>query len=195
MQTKGPNPITQLQSNTHPIIQVYFEFAHLKQLYRQGWLTRGISPERCESVAEHTFGVAVLAMFLAEAYFPDLDTLKILRMALIHDFGEVYAGDIIPGDKIPPEEKHHLEKEAATQIFKGLPPGEDYLNLWEEFENGASPEARFIRQIDKLEMALQASVYEHLKLGHLPEFFNSASAEISSPKLETILKELEALRI
>ena len=195
MQLKSPNPKSTLEEkNTHSIIRAYFEYVHLKQLYRQGWLARGISPERCETVAEHTFGVAVTAMLLAEAHYPEMDVLKILRMALIHDFGEIYAGDIIPGDEVSPEEKYILEKEAINRIFEGLPNGEDYLHLWEEFESGASPEARFVRQIDKLEMALQASVYEHLNLGHLPEFFKSAGAEISSPTLKTILNELEALK-
>ncbi len=194
MKTKAPHPVSALQNNSLPIIQAYFELAHLKQLYRQGWLARGIPAERCESVAEHTFGVAVTGMLLADAHFPELDSHKILRMALIHDFGEVYAGDIIPGDAISPEEKHQREKEAVTRIFKGLPNGEVYLALWEEFETGATAEASFVRQIDKLEMALQASVYEHQNLGDLTEFYRSAGKEISSPELENILKELEALR-
>jgi putative hydrolase of HD superfamily len=192
MKTKAPNPISRLQGSQSPIIHAYFEFAHLKQLYRQGWLARGVPEKSCESVAEHTFGVAVTAMLLADAYFPNLDMLKILRMALIHDFGEIYAGDIIPGDQITSEEKHTLEKEAISQIFKGLPNGENYLSLWLEFESGISPEARFVRQIDKLEMALQASVYEHLSFGKLPEFYRSAGQEISTAELQTILQELEA---
>ncbi len=191
MKTKAPHPITTLKTTPQPIIQAFFEFVHLKQLYRQGWLARGIPAERCESVAEHTFGVATTAMILADSYFSDLDPLKVLRMALIHDFGEIYAGDFIPEDEITPEEKHHLEKEAVTQIFEGLPNGEEYLALWEEFESGGSPEAKFIRQIDKLEMALQASVYEHQNMGELPEFYRSASEEITSPELKSILEELD----
>jgi putative hydrolases of HD superfamily len=194
MKTKGPNPITSLQGSDNALIHAYFEYVHLKQLYRQGWLVRGIPTDRCESVAEHTFGVAVTAMLLADAHFPMLDKLKILRMALIHDFGEIYAGDIIPRDEVAPEEKHTLEKRAINQIFIGLPQGEDYFNLWLEFEDGASLEARFIRQIDKLEMALQASVYEHLNLGELPEFYRSAAEEITNPELKSILEELGGLK-
>lgn len=194
MKVKGPNPVSNFQGSNAPIIRAYFEFVHLKQLYRQGWLARGILPERCESVAEHVFGVAVVAMFLADEHFPELDIMKVLRMALIHDFGEIYAGDIIPGDQVSPKEKYTLEREAVNQIFNGLPNGDDYLRLWQEFENGTSPEARFIRQIDKLEMALQANVYEHLKLGNLPEFYTSAGKEISNPKLKDILQELATLR-
>lgn len=84
----------------HPLIEMYFEFNQLKQLYRQGWLKRNIPTSHCESVADHSPGVAVLAMFISEAHFPDLDTLNILRMALIHNFGEIYAGDLTPDDRL-----------------------------------------------------------------------------------------------
>ncbi|MFC1996185.1 HD family hydrolase [Chloroflexota bacterium] len=195
MKTKAPNIIGNMNStNQSPFIRFYFEFVHLKHLYRQGWLARGIPTESCESVAEHSFGVAVTAMILAETFFPVLDTLKVLRMALIHDFGEVYAGDIIPGHQVPPEKKQQLERESLVRVFASLPNSEKYIAIWEEFENGASPEAKFVRQIDKLEMALQASVYQHLQMKNLGEFYQSAGSGISSPELQTILKELEALR-
>src|SRR5262245_26459952 len=101
MQTKADAPVTLLRGkNTLPLIEAYFEFAQLKQLYRQGWLRRGVPPERCESVAEHIFSMAVLAMVVADAYFPKLDLLKVLRLVLLHDFGEIYAGDIIPADHL-----------------------------------------------------------------------------------------------
>ena len=193
MKTKAPIPVNQLTQNTLPLITAYFEFSHLKQLYRQGWLRKNIPEARCESVAEHTFGVAVLTMMLAEAYFPELDVLKTLRMSLIHDFGEIYAGDFTPQDGLSPGEKHKLERESIIQIFGRFPFGENYLHLWEEFERGASPEAQFVRQIDKLEMALQASVYEHQHLAELPEFFQSAGIEIASPALHAILEAVQAL--
>ena len=133
MTTKASRPIIHPNTSTPaPIIRFYFEFVHLKQLYRQGWLTRAIPAERCESVAEHSLGVAVSAMVLADEFFPELDTLKVLRMALIHDFGEIYAGDIIPGDGITPEEKHRAERESVARVFESLPNGDAYLALWEE---------------------------------------------------------------
>lgn len=115
-------------------------------------------------------------------------------MALIHDFGEVYAGDITPRDQVLPEHKHQLELESLIQIFTSLPNGEDYISLWKEFEDSKSPEAHFVRQIDKLEMALQASVYENQQLENLSEFFQSARIEISTPEIHAIMNELEALR-
>ena len=121
-------------------IAAYFEIAHLKQLYRQGWLRRGIPRERCESVAEHTFGTALLAWWLAQAYFPDLDSVRVLRLALLHDLGEVYAGDLIPEEGVPPAEKHARELESVQKIFAKLPEGKLYLQLWLEFEEGSTPE-------------------------------------------------------
>jgi putative hydrolase of HD superfamily len=193
-ETKAPNPISNLNSNNiSPFIRIYFEVNHLKQLYRQGWLARGIPTEHCESVAEHTFAVAVLAMLLADSFFQELNIAKVVRMALIHDIGEVYAGDIIPSNHISSAEKHRLELDSITKIFTNLPNGSDYITLWQEFECCSSPEAKFVRQIDKLEMAMQASVYQHQKFENLKEFFNSARPDISSPELHSILKELENL--
>lgn len=196
MDTKDSIPVAQL-SAAHPlspIIEAYFEFNHLKQLYRQGWLQRGVPHARCESVAEHTFGVAVLALFLSAAHLPDLDVSKVLRMALLHDFGEIYVGDITPADGMDREVKRRLEQQAVQQVLHKLPRGADYIALWEEYERGASHEAQFVRQMDRLEMALQASVYEHQGLADLSEFFTSVERALSDPSLQAILHELTAVR-
>ena len=142
--------------------------------WRQGWLRRGIPERRCESVAEHSFGVAVLALFLVDAHFPELDRDKVLRLALLHDFGEIYAGDLTPGDAISSEEKHEREATAVAQVLGKLPNGAEYTALWQEYETGATPEAQLVRQVDRLEMGLQASVYERQGLADLSEFYASA---------------------
>lgn len=195
MQVKATNPIELLHNrHTLPLIEAYFEFTQLKQLYRQGWLLRGVSPERCESVAEHTFGMAVLSLFIASAYFPELDLLKVLRMALLHDFGEIYAGDIVPADHVSATEKHAREQASAAQVFSHLPNGNDYLALWQEYEESATAEARFVKQMDRLEMALQASVYEQQGIVDASEFLASAQASMSAPELQAIMAEIMALR-
>ncbi len=195
METKAPLPVAHLAAHhVSPLIEAYFEFNHLKQLYRQGWLQRGISPGRCESVAEHTFAVAMLALFLAETYVPTLNALKVLRMALLHDLGEIYVGDLTPADGVSPEDKQQRERQSITQVLQKLPQGATYVAVWEEYEQGESPEARFIRQLDRLEMALQASVYEHQGLADLSEFFTSVEHVLTDPALREILQELEALR-
>ena len=195
METKAPIPVTHLTAaHISPLIEAYFEFNHLKQLYRQGWLQRGIPPSRCESVAEHTFGVALLALFIAETYAPTLDTSKVLRLALLHDFGEIYVGDLTPADGVNRAEKQQRERQAVTQVLHKLPRGATYVALWEEYERGESPEARFVRQMDRLEMVLQASVYEHQGLADLSEFFASVQPVLTDPAVREILQELEGLR-
>ena len=192
METKAENPATLLDEAQLPaLLRAYFEFTHLKQLYRQGWLRRGVPRERCESVAEHSLGVAVLALWLAEAHYPDLDAGVVLRMALLHDFGEIYAGDIIPSDAVPPEHKRQLEAQSVAQVFGKLPQGGRYLRLWEQYEAGESPEARFVRQIDRLEMGLQAAVYREQGLEGMGEFIETARRALSDPGLLDLLAQAE----
>jgi putative hydrolase of HD superfamily len=194
MRTKAPLPLDLLSEvNSASIVKTYFEFNHLKQLYRQGWLLRGVPIERCESVAEHSFGVALLSLFLADTYFPQFDKAKIVSMALIHDFGEIYAGDFTPSDNVQPTEKQDLERQSVVKVLQKLANGSTYIALWEEFESGESPEARFVRQIDRLEMGLQASVYSRQNLVDPSGFFISAMRALQEPQLQSILKDLENL--
>lgn len=173
-----------------PLIEAYFELNHLKQLYRQGWLRRGIPPERCESVAEHVYGMAMLGWWIADAEFPELDRDKIVRMSLVHELGEIYVGDITPGDRVDPAEKHRLEREALLKVVDKLPKGAEYLALWEDFEQGYSPEARFVRQLDRLEMAFQAAAYRQQGFGPLEEFFATTDAALEDPRLRAIFERL-----
>ncbi len=195
MQTKNTPPVTHLQGRrTLPLLEAWFELNHLKQLFRQGWLRVGIPQERCESVAEHSFGVALLSLFLADSHFPEVDASKVVRLALLHDVGEAYAGDFTPHDAVSPEEKYQRERQAVERILGKLPRGGEYLALWEEYEQGASFEARLVRQVDRLEMGLQATIYEHQGAGDLSEFFASVRKVLETPELKALLSELEALR-
>ncbi|NLG35433.1 MAG: HD domain-containing protein [Lentisphaerae bacterium] len=194
METKRSQAIGHLAGKTTlPIIEVFFEFNHLKSLYRQGWLRAGIPKAQCESVADHTLGVTLLGLFLADAHFPELDRRKLLRMGLLHDFGEIYAGDIVPG-RMTLEEKHALERESVERVFSRLPGGAEYLAVWEEYEEGRTPEARYMKEIDRLEMGLQASVYEHEGLGDLSAFLDSTDQALTTPELRDILGAIQDLR-
>ena len=176
-----------------PLVRAYFDIHHLKQLFRQGWLRSGIDAEHGESVADHVFGTATMAMMLADSLRPDLDVSQVLRLALLHDLGEAYAGDITPADGIDAADKHTRERAAVEQIVGELPGGDRYLTLWDEYEAGSSPEARFVRRVDRLEMALQATVYGAQGFGGLGEFLASARADIAGSELEPLLEELEGL--
>lgn len=191
MGSKGDPPAQLLADHkATPFIRAYYEFNQLKQLYRQGWLRKGVPRERCESVAEHTFSMAMLAMLLVDAYFPQLDGLRVLRLALLHDIGEVHAGDITPADQVDVNEKHRLERDSVQQVMAGLPNGAEYMTLWQEYEDGTSTEARFVKQIDRLEMGLQASVYQMQGLVDGSEFIHSAEDALSAPQLRELLQEI-----
>ncbi len=123
----------------------------LKDLPRAGWLRVGIAHP--ESVAAHSFGVALNALLLCP---PGLDREKILIMALIHDLAEARVGDITPHDNVPPAEKHRREAAAFGELLADRP---DLLALARELEARESPEARFIKEMDLLDMALTAEHY------------------------------------
>ncbi len=172
-----------------PLIQTWYEIIQLKHLFRQGWIQRGISQENCETVAEHTFGNAMLCLMLASRY-PDLDSLRVLQMALIHDVGEAYVGDFTPLDKVPPGTKQAMESEALAKIFNKLPGGDSLIEIWQEYEAQETPEAKFVKQIDRLEFALQASVYEHQGRIDGAEFYDKVGEQLTDPFL---LEELQSL--
>ncbi len=193
MKNKADNPGALLKGRqTSPLVELFYDLSHLKQVYRQGWLRRGIPPERCESVAEHSFAVAMLALFIADR-FPELDRLRLLELALLHDFGEIHAGDITPQDAVPRDEKIARERESFTQVLRRLPSRDYFLSLFEEYEAANTREAQLIRQLEKLEMALQASVYQHQGLADLGEFLDSAGEVIEDPRLKVILEELREM--
>jgi putative hydrolases of HD superfamily len=188
------NQVLLSQAASSPLLAAYLELNHLKEVYRQGWLRRGLPPARCESVADHILGVAMLAWWSCEQFYPALNSEKALRIALVHDLGEIYVGDLIPADSIAIEEKHRRERAAVRQVLGKLAKGPEYLALWEEYEAGESAEARLVRELDRLEMAFQALVYERGGLGNLDEFFRSASQAIQAPEIQDLFISAQNLR-
>lgn len=185
------NKIKNLEySSKSSVIEFYNNLYNLKNLLRQGWLKKGIPENKCESVAEHTFAASVTALILIHQYNFKLDLEKVLIMILIHDLGEVFAGDIIPDDFIEPNDKFEKEINGLRKLFSKLNGGEKFIEIWKEFEEGATPEARFVKQIDKLEMALQANVYEKLEEKDLTEFFDSTGNVINDKPFKDIFTEL-----
>ena len=166
----------------------------LKELERTGWVRMRIP--RPESVADHSFRTAVLAMILAPQY--GADQLKAIKMALIHDIGEAIIGDIVTeqGAKVSKgllKSKVAREKKAVRKIMS-LVGTEDFYALFEEFEKNRTPEARLVKQIDKLEMALQAYEYEKMHGKDLEEFFKTARHRVRDKPMLKVLAELDIMR-
>ncbi len=146
------------------------EMLELKQLPRTGWVRSGV--EHPESVAAHSWGMAVLALRLAPK---ELDIEKILSLCLIHDLPEVRVGDLTPHDDI--SNKAELEQKAMSDMAP------QWLSLFEEYEAGETAEAKFVKQIDKLDMGLQAILYQSKQNIVLDEFVASAKSNISDENL------------
>jgi putative hydrolases of HD superfamily len=190
----GPDELLDLDRCEDPALVSYLRIMRLKRLYRQGWLKRGLPESLCESVAEHSFGTAFLALLLAGKVgdcgeFGRLDSSRAALLAIVHEMGETYAGDITPVDGVSREEKEALERDAIGRALKGHPDGEWFLSLWEEFEEGATPEAAFVRQLDRLEMGLQAALQEAEGFPGMGEFYDSARRTVKEPRLRSLLEE------
>ena len=154
--------------------ELLLEALKLKSLPRTGWLRAGI--ENPESVAAHSWGVAWLCMVLCPK---ELNKLKVLEMALIHDLAEVRIGDITPYDGIELAEKHKMESAAFVEMTEQLGNRQHLRDLWNE----QSAEADFVKQMDKLDMALQAQEY-----GGLEEFIDSALEVLINPEHRQLAK-------
>jgi putative hydrolase of HD superfamily len=190
----GPDELLDLGASAEPALASYFRLMRLKRLYRQGWLKRGLPEGLCESVAEHSFGTALLVLLLAGkegegGEFGKLDSSHAALLALVHEMGESYAGDITPVDGVSREDKQRLEREAILKALAGLPDRNWLLALWEEFEEGESPEARFVRQLDRLEMGLQAALQDAEGFPGMEEFYASARRTVVEPRLRSVLEE------
>jgi putative hydrolase of HD superfamily len=131
------------------------DLLQLKRTTRAGWLRVGV--ERPESVADHSFAMALLAWRIARDV-PGLDASHVVLLALLHDFHEARLGDIPTPTKthFPEGAIEEAERSIATEQW---PPGDAAAELLEEFTNGDSPEAELARAIDHLEFLLQASAY------------------------------------
>jgi putative hydrolase of HD superfamily len=168
---------------------------NLKRVKRTGWIVAGVkSPE---SVAEHSYCLAVLCMVLGKKN--NLNVEKLMKMALIHDLAESIVGDLVEerGYKIVmnPKKKLKLEKEALKRICDGIGGDQEYLLLWEEFEENRSPEARLVKQLDKFEMVAQALEYDgEVESKKLDEFWENAYKHLKEPELVLLLEELSKLR-
>jgi putative hydrolase of HD superfamily len=155
----------------------------MKNLPRTGWRLAGIKD--CESVADHAFRVALLALVLGELV-EGVDRDKLLRMALLHELPESLVTDLprrsvklLGGDV-----KWRAERDTWSQL---LPPGQvrdEWRALWEEFDAGQTLEARLAKAADKLEMLLQAYEYERVGYRNLDDFWDNT--DLSDSEIEPV---------
>ncbi len=172
------------------IIDFFITAANLKKIQRQGWIDK-LDIKNPESVADHSYSMAMMGMIISD--MENYNSGKILKMILLHDLAESKIGDYTPGG-ISKEKKMELENDAFSKIIKNLPSKikTQYEILWDNYQKHNSSEAKIVHQLDKLEMALQAKIYQ--KEGHSKEklnlFLKSAENEITHPKLKELFRNI-----
>ena len=154
----------------------------LKALARQGWVDVGVPLP--ESVAAHSWGVALLAIHLLPAH---LDMGKELRFAILHDLPEAKTGDFTPRHQVPKNQKIALERTALAHLLANTPRTDTITAIFEEYLSQSCEEARFIHQLDRLDMALQAVFYQRTSTAELRTFIDSAACAIHAPNLQEIV--------
>lgn len=199
------------------LIHFFIEAGKLKEIKRTGWVLRGV--KNPESIADHTFRVALMAWIFARS--KRLNYEKVIKTALIHDLCEVELGDLTPYDSLLPDgvkdkrrkqvlkkwprwtrkdkEKMRLEKfnkelRSLRKVLKDLPPPlrREIEDLWLEYAEGQSVEARFLQQADKIENLIQALEYEKLhKDFPIGPFWVQLKELVDDPDLIEFMRALE----
>ena len=174
-----------------PLYRFWKYAVALKREPRKGWQKR--VEGRVESVADHSFAVALLALYEGERRGYDME--KILKLALIHDLEEAIIGDLTPRDKAyRGATRVQKDRERAIRELLSKLPAKSrstYLRLWIDLRERRSKEARLVHQLDKVEMAFQAKEYGKLTgQRKMLDFYDSASRATNDPVLKKALASI-----
>ena len=181
------------------MLDTLIELQRLKRLDRTGWTLRGLA-NGTESVAAHSFGVSVTAMMLADKIISrglKLDTERVVRMALLHDWAETRVGDMprTASRYFGSEARKAAEGKAFADIVASLGPGEvEYRKLYEEYEQRESLEARIVKAADVIDLLVEALALERAGAKGLNEFWDVTNgSDFQLPEVaQVVVSELIA---
>jgi putative hydrolase of HD superfamily len=151
------------------------ELQRLKRLDRTGWLLRGL-PNGTESVAAHSFGVAVTAMLLADDLQErgvEIAVEKLLRIALLHDWAEARIGDMprTAANYFGADARRTAEAAAFSDMVNPLGASPQYLELHNDYEHRKSFEAKLVKAADVIDLLIQVLALERAGASGLDEFW------------------------
>ena len=184
------------------MLSTLIELQRLKRLDRTGWTLRGL-PNGTESVASHSFGVSVTAMLLADKFAAQgiaVDVEKVLRIALLHDWAEVRVGDMPRTATLyfGSDARKHAETAAFLDVVDTVDADGIYADLYSDYEQRQSLEARLVKAADVLDLLIQVYALERAGARGLNEFWEVAekpdfnldgtAEQIVQELLESILK-------
>ncbi|XP_078345979.1 5'-deoxynucleotidase HDDC2-like [Oculina patagonica] len=171
----------------------------LKSTKRTGWVYRGVkSPE---SVSDHMYRMAIMSFLLSgREEGKSINRDHCIKLALVHDMAECIVGDITPFDGVSKEEKHQREQQTMEYLSSlvGEEVGKEFLLLWKEYDAQETEEAKFVKDLDRFEMILQAHEYEDSEgkagTGWLQEFFDCTKDKFQHPIVKNWVEQLNKLR-
>lgn len=169
------------------IVKLHRSIVKLKEMGRSGWAERGIRDP--ESVAAHSFSVAILASIFAE--LRGLNVPEAVIMALIHDLPESVTGDLTPEMKAGFSMLEEVELEAVRELAEKLPEpaASQLLEAWKKYRRCSDPVSRLVRNLDKFEMGLQALEYMRRGFAGAWEIYESALREIDDEEIRRLLED------
>lgn len=134
-------------------VEFLLELDKMKNLYRQTYV---LHENRKENDAEHSWHLAILAFLLAEYSNENINVTHVMKMVLLHDVVEIDAGDTYCYDNEGYKSKAEREEKAAQRIFGLLPDDQrkEFYDLWREFEDSETPDARFAAMLDRIQPLL-----------------------------------------
>ncbi|WOO77543.1 HD domain-containing protein [Vanrija pseudolonga] len=161
----------------------------LKVEKRSGWIREGV--KKPESIADHMCRMALMAMMIPSTAERPLDIPRCVMMALVHDLAEAYVGDITPIEGVPAHVKHELEEQAMDSFLNEMLGGEGnqqarerFRSLWEEYEARETPESKLVKDLDRLELVLQAVEYERSQdIRTLGTFYTGSIPHLEHPSV------------
>jgi len=176
------------------LLDLCLELQILDRVPRSGYVLRGV--DHPESVTEHSWHVLFLVWTLGPR-IEGLDVHRAVEIALVHDLAELRIGDLprVASRYFPPGAKNTAELAAMEEILAPLP--ERALDLYREYQEGKSPEARLVKACDKLQLMLKVTVYERWGTGALAEFWDNPEnfPDGGFAVVKELFEELRARRV
>lgn len=171
-------------SKEEKILRYYVLCNKLKNVIRTGWKDWNVKKERLESVAEHVYGVQMLAIAMKSEYQYDVDIARVVMMLAVHELEEILIGDLTPF-QITKEEKSKIGNEAVEKILDGLIDKKQIMDMTLEFDARESKEAKFAYFCDKLEADLQCRLYDEERCVDINNQDNNNT--MNDPKVKELL--------
>lgn len=172
-------------SRAENVVRYYVLCNKLKDVIRTGWKDWHVKRDRVESVAEHIYGVQMLALAIYSEYQYAVDIMKVILMLAIHELEEITIGDLTQF-QITKEEKVKIGHKAVSQILDGLMQKDKMMDLILEFDERKTKEAIFAHYCDKLECDIQSKLYDEEGCVDLED--QEGNATLADPRVQALLQ-------